>query len=366
MSDKIPFSARLLSALSSAQITVVCLSLLFILTFWGTVAQVSQGLYAAQERFFYSFFFLAGGFFPFPGAQLVLWVMFVNLVASGISHFIHLRHWRYTGLKLSHAGLLIYFIAAYITFHASQEAYIHLAEGEGTNVAASYDGWEVAYWKEAGYPRHITALDANGLKSGDVVNLAGVSIGVEQFFLNCEAFTKTLSADGIKPLNNLDITLLQPKELFKEREKNVAGGMFKVDGQRVLLYGSETEPTKVKDLYFSLRKKTFPLPFTLRLDEFKAEFYPGTQTAKSYESYVSVLQSGSSRRVKIYMNNPLRYKDLTFYQASYDTDDSGRKCSTLAVVRNAGQVLPYVACFAVFFGLVAHFLIAAFEQRLKR
>ena len=59
----------MLKLLSSVRITVVCIFLLFVLTFWGTVAQVQQGLYIAQERFFNSFFFLAGGFFPFPGCR---------------------------------------------------------------------------------------------------------------------------------------------------------------------------------------------------------------------------------------------------------------------------------------------------------
>jgi len=70
--------------LSSTRITVVCLFLLFILTFWGTIAQVQQGLYAAQDRFFNSFYFLAAGWIPFPGAQLVLWVLFVNLICMVI------------------------------------------------------------------------------------------------------------------------------------------------------------------------------------------------------------------------------------------------------------------------------------------
>jgi hypothetical protein len=63
------------------------------------------------------------------------------------------------------------------------------------------------------------------------------------------------------------------------------------------------------------------------------------------------------------MNNPLRYKDYTVYQASYDTDSTGRQYSTLAVVKNFARVLPYVACFFVFLGLALHFLIQAFMAK---
>ncbi len=357
---------KLFNILSSVKITVACLFLLFVLTFWGTVAQTTQGLYVAQERFFHSFFFLAGGWLPFPGAQLVLWVLFVNLVFSAITHFSRLRHWRYAGLKMSHAGLLLYFAAAYITFHVTEESNLHLAEGEGSNISSSYHEWELAYWKEEGNTRHVTAFDAKNFKPGYVVNVPDAKVNVEQFFLNSTAFTKTLPADGIKPLNDSGITLLQPKDLLKEREKNMAGGVFNINGQRVLLFGAESTPTKVGDYYFSLRHKKYVLPFTLKLDDVKAEFHPGTKIAKSYESHVTMVLPDAQRQVRIFMNNPLRHKDYTFYQASYEIDAMGREYTTLAVVKNFGWVLPYIACFAVFFGLVAHFLIKAFEKRLKK
>jgi hypothetical protein len=50
-----------------------------VLTFWGTVYQVEHGLFAAQERFYNSWLILVAGFVPFPGTQLVLAVLLVNL-----------------------------------------------------------------------------------------------------------------------------------------------------------------------------------------------------------------------------------------------------------------------------------------------
>src|SRR5258708_30314611 len=99
----------MIKLLSSARVTVVCLFLLFILTFWGTIAQVHQGLYAAQDRFFNSFFFLAAGFIPFPGAQLVLWVFFINLICSMILTFRKYIQWENSCLLIVHFGLIIYF-----------------------------------------------------------------------------------------------------------------------------------------------------------------------------------------------------------------------------------------------------------------
>lgn len=372
----------LIQRLASVKITCVCLFLLFVLTFWGTVAQVDHGLYAAQERYFFSFFFKIWGWLPFPGAQLVLWVLFVNLIASVIVHFSKLKSIQFIGLKLSHFGVLFYFIAAFVIFHATTESYVHLSEGQGTNISSSYSQWEMAYWPQSSVKTirqadvvetitQVTAYDLNGIKSGERILFKElpVSITVEQFYPNVAAYR---TSDKKKLLNASGISILEPKELIKEREKNIAGGIFNLtyaDGAKakMLLYGAESVPTPVKingETYlFLLRHKAYKLPFTIRLKEFKAEFHPGTKLAKSFESLVEVIKPGATRDVRIVMNNPLRDKDFTFYQASYDIDQMGRKYSTLAVVKNAGQILPYIACFLVFIGLSIHFIWAALRRK---
>jgi hypothetical protein len=364
----------ILKALSSVRITVVCLFLLFVLTFWGTVAQVQQGLYAAQERFFNSFFFLAAGYIPFPGAQLVLWVLFINLLCTTIIRFSKYRKWSYAGVLIIHFGLLLYFTAAFIIFHVAKESNIHLMEGEATNVSQSYSEWELAYWKEKGNTHEVTAFDSKFFSPGFHIPFSDTnfSIAVKQFYTNTVAFTNS-ERKSSKIINISGISMLEPKPLIKEREKNIAGGIFdlKIKGKSytLILFGAETHPTPVpiagKVYYFSLRHKRTPLPFTIHLDQFKAEFHPGTSVAKSYESYVTVKTGSSERQVRIFMNNPLRYKDYTVYQASYDIDQAGRQYSTLAVVKNFAKMLPYVACFVVFFGLALHFLLQAFLSRPK-
>ena len=72
---------------------------------------------------------------------------------------------------------------------------------------------------------------------------------------------------------------------------------------------------------------------------------------------------GEGREVLIYMNNPLRYAGLTFYQASFDN-----KATILEVVRNPSWLVPYVACGAIALGLVIQFLIhlSAFVRGRRR
>lgn len=362
--------------LSSTRITVVCLFLLFILTFWGTVAQVEHGLFAAQERYFNSFFFLAAGWMPFPGSQLVLWVLFINLMAATVTRFSKYRNWSYAGILIIHFGLLLYFLAAFMVFHLAKESNIHLREGQSTNVSVSYMDWELAYWKQDRHEaKQIAAFDANHFRPDQKLPVGSkdFTLAVKQFYLNCDAFSDGSGKKNPRILNASGITMLTPKTLLKEREQNTAGGVFTLsfDGKNytLILFGSENRPTPVdiagETYYFSLRLKRHPLPFSLKLDDFKADFHTGTAMARSFESFVTITTGTLERQVRIYMNNPFRFKDYTVYQASYSVDKAGREYSTLAVVKNGARILPYVACLIVFAGLALHFLIRAFQSRTK-
>jgi len=312
----------------------------------------------AQERYFNSFFFLAAGCIPFPGAQLVLWVFFVNLICMMFLSIKKLTQWENVGLLIIHLGLVLYFFAAFMIFHVAQESNVHLAEGQGTNVSASYQDWELAYWKDDGNVRHVTAFDTKSFKPGFQIPFEDKNfiLTVNRFYLNSDW------ASG-----------LTEKPVDKEKEQNAQGGFFdlKVNGKSypLILYGAKGQATLVniagQHYYFILRHKRYQLPFIIRLDNFKATFHPGTEVAKSYQSMVTITTGSLERQVRIYMNNPLRYKDYTVYQASYDTDSMGRQHSTLAVVKNFVRILPYIACFVVFFGLALHFLIQALIHKVR-
>ena len=146
------------------RITVVCLLLLFVLTFLGTIHQIDNGIYSAQKKYFESFFTLAGGFVPLPGAQLVLWVLFVNLVAATIYRFVYKA--KRIGILIIHGGLFVLLFGMFFTQYFAQESFLSLLEGEGGNVTTDYFDWEVAVWDPAGETRRVTAVDAGELAAG--------------------------------------------------------------------------------------------------------------------------------------------------------------------------------------------------------
>ena len=59
-----------------------------------------------------------------------------------------------------------------------------------------------------------------------------------------------------------------------------------------------------------------------------------------------IRSAARTREVDIYMNHPLRYAGLTFYQARWAATevDQSRRTSTLQVVRNPGWLTPYAGC----------------------
>ncbi len=78
--------------------------------------------------------------------------------------------------------------------------------------------------------------------------------------------------------------------------------------------------------------------------------------ARSYESRVLIHTPELDREVVISMNKPLRYDDYTLYQSSYSQTEQGES-STLAVVRNPGRMLPYIASLVISLGMVVHFFL---------
>ena len=67
-----------------------------------------------------------------------------------------------------------------------------------------------------------------------------------------------------------------------------------------------------------------PLPFSLRLDSFRVQCYPGTDAPEDYISYVRLSDSsGGEQTATVSMNRILTHRGYRFYQSSYDPDGRG-------------------------------------------
>jgi ABC-type transport system involved in cytochrome c biogenesis permease subunit len=366
-----------LKAIASLKLTVVCLAILVALVIWGTVYQAEHGLYQAQQKFFHSWFFLLFGVIPFPGTVLVLFVLFINLVAS-IFFRIGLRLSK-LGSVITHLGIIVLLVGGFYTAYFSEESSLMLKEGESSSMSASQHLWELAVWEAKTGPQEIYAVDTGKFSPGkqtrfDSLNLVVVT---KEYYKNCSAYrgSGTAEAPGERVINASGIKVLKEKPSALEAGENIAGGIFQIEtnsatNPTLLLYGQDPSPTAVKidgkDVFFSLHKKKIMLPLAITLKDFVVKYYPNSTIPKSYESAVTIQDEGGvDRDVVISMNKPLRFKDYTFFQSSYYIAPDGSEYTILAVVKNAGRLLPYFSSFIIFLGMVIHFLKMLLKGRKK-
>ncbi len=107
------------------------------------------------------------------------------------------------------------------------------------------------------------------------------------------------------------------------------------------------------DIYLQFGAKVLELPFSIKLNDFEAERYPGTERGySSYSSKVTVLDKESGDfDYKIFMNNILEHKGYRFFQSSFDPDEKG---TVLSVNHDFwGTWVTYSGYFMLFFGLMA-------------
>ncbi|MGZ5264296.1 MAG: cytochrome c biogenesis protein ResB, partial [Kaistella sp.] len=95
--------------------------------------------------------------------------------------------------------------------------------------------------------------------------------------------------------------------------------------------------------------KVYNTPFSLKLDDFVMETYPGSSSPSAYESHVQVIDGGKQTPYKIYMNNVLNHGGYRFFQASFDPD---RKGTVLSVNHDFwGTLITYIGYFFLFGGM---------------
>ncbi|SHJ47503.1 cytochrome c-type biogenesis protein CcsB [Tangfeifania diversioriginum] len=73
----------------------------------------------------------------------------------------------------------------------------------------------------------------------------------------------------------------------------------------------------------SYGSKNIELPFSLYLEDFQLERYPGSNSPSSYASEVVLRDGEVEMPYRIFMNNILKYEGYRFFQSSYDQDERG-------------------------------------------
>ncbi|MCX6328926.1 MAG: c-type cytochrome biogenesis protein CcsB [Bacteroidia bacterium] len=94
------------------------------------------------------------------------------------------------------------------------------------------------------------------------------------------------------------------------------------------------------------------LPFSLKLNDFLLEKYPGSENPSGYKSDVTLFdkENNIEKPYKIFMNNILKYKGYRFYQSSFDKDENG---TILSVNHDmAGMIVTYTGYALLFIFII--------------
>lgn len=80
-----------------------------------------------------------------------------------------------------------------------------------------------------------------------------------------------------------------------------------------------------------------PIGFSIRNDDFNVDFYEGSDMPKEYKSWLTIIDNGKEVMKKsIEVNDPLTYKGVTFYQASYGMVPRAQGMFVLKVTSQSG------------------------------
>jgi hypothetical protein len=376
-----------LECLADLRITVVLFVLALLIVFWGTLAQVDNGVWTVVKHYFRSALILVPLkvvlfnavdetkiVVPFPGGWLVGGAMLINLLAA---HAIRFKlAWSRAGIILIHAGVIVIMLGELITGIYAMEGQMVIPTGQTVNQVIHPGTAEFVVIRNLNEKDdEVVSIPKGRLKVGSVIEDANLPFKVEvtQYMVNSDY-------KGIAPPDQADPDARGHARIFAAFEVPEVSGVdtnqrhdapsmvAKLTDRNGKSLGTwlfsahlENQWIKIdgKEYQLALRFKQTKRDFSFQLTEFKHDVFPGTMTPKDFHSYIRLVdkETGMDRPVEIYMNAPLYYRGETFYQSSWTTDKMTKKANgtVLQVVSNPGWLMPYIACLLVGLGMLVHF-----------
>ncbi len=393
------FFSKLIAFLSSFGLASVTLALLLLITFLGTLEQAEYGLVASQERYFESVFIdridvaaclralaitdLGKFTLPvmiLPGGYLLMAVLFVNMFIGGI---LRIRKSSKTiGVIISHFAILFMIAAGAVTYHFAIEGILSLREGETSDEFQSFHDRVIEVEKApaddkskrstlvidermfedlgagkgrtftheslpfdlmiTGWLRHAEPRpDKDGTRS-DAIN--------GYFIQEVSMLDENGSAKADEELSSACVAIVKDKKTGAEQkgilwEFTRAPWTVSVGGEKYLI---------------DLRRRTYRLPFAVKLDKTEQEQHPGTRMARRFTSWVTKITDGREEKRVVTMNEPVRGGGYAVFQQSFDDGSrrqDGVKSSGFQIVENPSDHWPLISCIIVAEGLLLHFLM---------
>lgn len=371
---------------SSLQLTVWLLALGIMVVFFGTLAQTEDGLYVAQQKYFRSVFAIWSPHdpswkwlkVPLPGGYLLGTLLLVNLLAAHFTRF----QWtlKKSGIFLTHIGIILLLVGQLATDMFARESRMSFAEGQARNYTEDFQEVELAILADvagsADMDQVVAIPGARLAKGGEIRHeKLPFTLRIRQWAENADLRMRGPMVDKDRPAAATQgvgaQVIMEPAAVTREMDKrNLPAAVVEVvdaSGQALgtwlfgLVLNEQNFDVGGKTFRAQLRSTRYYEHFSLTLLKTTHEVYRGTEIPRNFQSRVRLEnpKTGEKREVDIYMNNPLRYAGLTFFQHQMGRDeiDANRGTSVLQVVKNPSWLAPYAGTIVVGVGLLVQFMI---------
>jgi len=208
----------------------------------------------------------------------------------------------------------------------------------------------------------VTNTEGSWMRMADRVQGTAVKDSVQQFQLrslyNIGGFQFVIPTPESKGMvqtvrgakrddQKLDILVLDIDVDGETKQVELAGRQYNTKNtQRFTLNGL--------NFFMWYGAKTLETPFNVKLNDFQLEKYPGSESAASYASEVTVMEANQDPfDYRIYMNHILDHRGYKLFQASYDL--SGPTEQTHLSVNHDywGTLITYIGYSLLYFGMIS-------------
>ena len=270
--------------------------------------------------------------------ESVLVLTCINLIGIIFKY----KMWKSKPRFIFHSSFVIILIGASITRYVGYEGIMQIKEGTTENKMISLEPYlqvtitdgDKTYYQE--YQKEFTSFLPSFNNFSHTINFGNKSVDI-----NYKDYMFVKKNGG-----KMGLTTIEAVYNGKAQEIRLPGLRGQLGMPRDLDFGD----VKVTLEYGS---KMLTLPFSIRLNDFQLDRYPGSMSPSSYASEVTVIeQDGKTYDYRIFMNRTLSEGNFLFFQSSYFPDETG---TVLSVNNDPGKWPTYLGYFLLTLGLLLNF-----------
>lgn len=318
---------KLSNVLFSFKTTLILLAILAIGAGYATFIENDFGTSSARVLVYNNLWY-----------ETVLVLTTINLIGIIFKY----KMWKNKARFIFHFSFVVILIGAGITRYIGYEGIMQIPEGQTENKMLSLEPFlqitikdgDKVYYQE--YQKEFTSLFSNLNNFSHKINFAEKSLEISyKDFI----FAK-------KDQGKMGLLTVQASINGNSQEIRLPGLRGQKGVPRDLVFDNIT-------VTLEYGSKIVELPFSIKLNDFQLERYPGSMSPSSYASEVTVIkENGTTYDYRIFMNRTLNEGNFLFFQSSYFPDETG---TVLSVNNDPGKWPTYLGYFLLTLGLLLNF-----------